>query len=406
MFDNISKVSIKVTGKCCLCCEYCHQLFKDKYQSSQRFEDYHNLKNFLLSLPFTDVVDVTITGGEITMVENDFLKTVQTLKSVERMKDVTFDICIITNGTNMDLIYDWCNKKIIKPNKTSISWDGIYSASKSRKTSGKYDDEYFCNVIKGLGKSEYNHDISIVTAVTPNTIDNLYDSYDFCINNGVYNWGYYFIHEGNYDNEEFEKKFRDEITKIAKRYIEIANSGEEVCYYNWQLIHTRRKFPTNFHVCSKLGNNYHIDMNGDIYPCIYFGDHRAYKLGNISEGIDENTKSKFIEEYTREPLCEFKCCGNVQCSECPASNFVHNKSLNARFKNTCKLLTIENEIYDEYSPLLESFWNQRTMFIPKDEYYKYVDTMKSSLEQFECTDCSLNDSVIISPNYQGVRQWF
>ena len=393
MFEKISKLSVKSISYCQLNCVYCHQLFDDKYRIKKHFTDYLGLEKFLLSIPLDERVDVTITGGEITLSPQDFYNTYKVFKKVEKKIDVKFDICIVTNGTNMKIIYEWCDKGYIEPHKTAISWDGIYSASKSRKTSGKYNDEFFCNMIKELGKTQYNKDISITTAITPMTIDDLYDSYKFCLENNVFNWGYYFIHEGDYSDSSLQNKFKEQIEKIAKLYLEYYNKGEEVSYYNWQLIYSKRKNPDNFYICNKLGNNYHIDMDGDIYPCIYFGDHKAYKIGNLESGIDNYILEKFKNEYSILPKCDFKNCGNCQCSECPASNFVHNKSVSARFCNLCKILPIENEIYEKYAKDLGD-----ELYIPND-IKKCIDNLKNS-------DIVYTEKTgIESPNFNGVRKW-
>lgn len=394
MFEKISKLSVKAISYCSMNCVYCHQTLFDKYKSKKNFTEYDKLKKFLMEIPLDDVVDVTITGGEITLSPDDFYNTYNVFKKVEKLRDVKFDICIVTNGTNMDIIYDWCDKGYIVPNKVAISWDGIYSASKSRKVKGKYNDEYFRNVIRDLGKSPYNVDISVTTAITPYTIDDLYESYKFCLENNVLNWGYYFIHEGNYSSPQLQHKFKEQIEKIAKLYLEYLNRGEEVYYYNWQMIYTKRKNNDRFFLCNKLGNNYHIDMYGDIYPCIYFGDHRAFKIGNLNDGIYDEQLNKFIKEYTKLPKCNHKKCNNYQCSECPASNYVHNNSVCERFCNLCEILNIENEIYDTYAYNLGN-----ELYIPND--------MKKNVDNLVNDDIVYDEenTSIVSPNFNGVRKW-
>ena len=402
MFEIINKLSIKAYSGCNLNCCYCHQLPEYKYHAGI-FNDFDNLEKLLMELPFAELVDVTITGGEITLRPDCFMNVAKIFKKVERKRDVKFDLCVVTNGTNMDIVYEWCDKKIIRPDKTAISWDGIYSASKSRLTKGKYDDEFFKNVIKKLGTTKYNHDIAVTPAITPMTLPDLADSYKFCLENNVFNFGYYFIHEGGYGNEEFKEEFRKQLEEIAKLYVKYANNGEEVFYYNWQLIYTKRKMPKNFFICSKLGNNYHIDINGDIYPCIYFGDHRIFKVGTLKDGLNKDILKQFENEFLVQPLCNHKKCGNIQCTECPASNLVHNKSLSKRFCNLCGILPIETEIYDKYAPQVNSLFNHTNLWIPKDEYMR-GSTMFDNLKP-ESAAVFHEDTGVLSPAYKGVRKW-
>ena len=380
----------------------CHQLGEYKYHA-QEFQDFQNLEKLLMILPFEDRVDVTITGGEITLRPDCFMNVAKVFKKVERIRDVKFELCVVTNGTNMDVVYDWCDRKIICPHKTAISWDGIYSASKSRLTKGKYNDEFFKNVIKKLGTTKYNHDICVTPAITPMTLPDLAESYKFCLENNVFNFGYYFIHEANYHGVEFANEFRKQLTEIAKLYLEYSNKGEELYYYNWQLIYTKRKMPKNFFLCSKLGNNYHIDINGDIYPCIYFGDHKIFKVGSLTDGINEEKLKQFEKEFLVLPLCNHRKCGNLQCTECPASNLVHNKSLSKRFCNLCSILPIETQIYDEYASQISSLFKHDSLYIPKDEYMrgsKMFDNLHLEENAVFHTETGIN-----SPAYNGVRKW-
>ena len=406
MFDLINKLSIKAYSGCNLNCVYCHQLFDDK-NDTRRFIDCHNLEQFLLSIPLDTHVDVTITGGEITLAPDCFMNVVDVLKKVERKRDVRFDICVVTNGTNMSVVYEWCHKGIVRPDKVAISWDGLYSASKSRLTKGRYNDEFFQDVIKELGKSRYNEDIAVTIAITPQTLPDLYESFKFCFDNNAFNVGYYFIHEADYDNEEFRKEFKIQIEKIAQLVVEKLNQGDEISYYNWQLINTKRLNPKRFFMCGKLGKNYHIDTNGDIYPCIYFGDHKVYKLGSLEDGLDNFLLKAFTREYLVYPKCKFKTCNCVQCSECPASNLVHNHSLGKRFCNLCQLLPIENEIYDKYAPMIDEKF-RHNLYVPND-MEKYGASINENIfyngsyqeVQYRGESCS----GIKSPHYEGVRKW-
>ena len=405
MFDLINKLSIKAYSGCNLNCVYCHQLFDDK-NDTRKFIDCHNLENFLLEIPLDQNVDVTITGGEITLVPDCFMNVVNVLKKIERKREVKFDVCIVTNGTNMDIVYKWCSKKIVRPDKVAISWDGLYSASKSRLTKGQYNDEFFQNVIKKLGESPFNEDIAVTIAITPQTLPDLYDSFKFCFDNNVFNVGYYFIHEADYDSEDLRKTFAEQIEKIAQLVVKRINNGDNISYYNWQLINTKRLDPKRFFMCGKLGKNYHIDTNGDIYPCIYFGDHRVYKLGSLEEGLDPFYLKQFSMEYLVYPKCKFKTCNCVQCSECPASNLVHNNSLANRFCNLCQLLPIENEIYDKYSQNIDSIFRHH-LYVPND-LEKYGASINENIYEHgyrEPQNRSESCSGIKSPHFEGVRKW-
>ena len=83
MFEVINKLSVKAYSGCNLNCCYCHQLPEYKYHAGI-FEDFDNLEKLLMELPFADIVDVTITGGEITLRPDCFMNVAKVFKKVER----------------------------------------------------------------------------------------------------------------------------------------------------------------------------------------------------------------------------------------------------------------------------------------------------------------------------------
>ena len=112
---------------------------------------------------------------------------------------------------------------------------------------------------------------------------------------------------------------------------------------------------------------------------------------------------QFENEFLVQPLCNHKKCGNIQCTECPASNLVHNKSLSKRFCNLCGILPIETEIYDKYAPQVNSLFNHTNLWIPKDEYMR-GSTMFDNLKP-ESEAVFHEDTGVLSPAYKGVRKW-
>lgn len=396
MFEKIKKLTIKTFSGCNLNCIYCHQLKSEK-KESLIFNQYDTLVDFLLTLPLDDRVIVSIVGGEVSLrpdlIENLYKKS---LLKVSRKKDVQFECGTVTNGTHIDTVLDFCDRGIFKAKHCAFSWDGLYSASLSRKCNGKYDDEFFKNVVKKIGQSEYNEDFTIVHAITPDTLPYLYDSFKYCIDNNAVNFGYYLIHEGNYDDTELLKIAKQQINNIFNDYVKYTNEGKCINLFNWLNITLKRKIETAFFTCAKLGINYYIAPNGDIYPCVYFGDHQSYKFGNIKTGIDYNIQNKFIKDYYHFPKCNYKNCKCYQCNECPASNHVHNGNMNMRFQNGCKIYQIENDIYDKLAPLLH-----------RQELYTSEDRNKHLFNIKDFIDCEfdIHNNNFQSPNLSTVTNW-
>lgn len=394
LFEKITRIAVKLYSGCNMKCCYCFQPYNDKIKP-RIFSDYDNLYKFVKSLPLSDIVIVTLVGGEVTL-RPDLVKLCikKVFKRIEREQDVTFHCATISNGTNLDILLDLCNENYFYSKHCCISWDGLFSSSLSRKINGKYDDEYFKNMILQLGKSEYNDKISIVHALTPETLPYLADSFKFCFDNNVLSLGYYYIHEANYNSDYIYKEFEKQIRKICDMYIQ----NDKINFYNWVNYFQRRRNPDNFFTCVKLGNNYFINPEGEIYPCIYLGDHKAYNLGNIKDGIDLNKQNEFVKEYYHYPLCKYKTCKCYQCSECPAANYVNNGSLHKRFEGACELYKIENKVFEEYYETIKD----NIMF-----NNEYLNEMLPTYDLNKFTECDFEShySESKSPNLNIVQQW-
>jgi len=361
-------------------------------------------------------VEVTLTGGEVTLYPERYIEAVKWFTRLEREIDIKFRYAVVSNGTNIDIILDWINKKILESKRTAISWDGIYSESKSRQSkNSKFSDLFFNNVIKKIGSSKYNKYIYISHAITPFTIKYLYDSFKFAIDNGIKNIGFYYIHEANYNDRNFVSSFRENIEKIASLFVSCYKNIEtRFTYYNWQMIYSKKNMKQLDIIkstkCHKLGRVLHIDQFGDIYPCVYFGDHRAMCIGNVKDGfLKRDVIASFLNQYSEKPLCNYNECNNFHCFECPASCYVHNGHMMKRFSNLCELLTIEKDIYDRYIKLLDInkldekyFWNEI------EHETKTYENRLSSVDSVKLPfgECYLdNKNLTLSNNYEMVRSW-
>lgn len=354
MFDKFNKFSIKGTTFCNMDCLYCHQLSKDK-DYPVLFDKFELLEDFLMKVNFDDRVIVTITGGEITTRPDIFFKIVKVLNNVSKKRDIDFLPAITTNGSNMIKVFEWIKKRIIFPAQVNLSWDGYESFSKIRK--GKtviYNDKFFNDNLVKISERGYGELINVSYALTPYNINNFFDDFQFAINCGVRNFSYYLIHEGNYNNKDFIDRFREQIFDINNYLFENFYSlMEPINFYNHKVLYTRNMIGhdesefKNLISCGKLGSSFHIDTLGDIYPCIYFGDHRTFHIGNLDDGgFYQDRVSEFINECI---LSKYNCdgtCKNNHCFECPACNYVSNGSINFHSKHACEIYSAERELFN------------------------------------------------------------
>lgn len=424
MFDVISKVTLKLSTYCNLACEYCHQMTDDK-KHHVTFEKYKEMYDFLMRTNLSDTVEVTLTGGEISLLEEEYETAVKWFRKIERNRDVKFTFAVVSNGTNMQQLFKLIKQGDLNPKRTTISWDGLYSMSKSRKSKfEKFNDEFFQNVVKEIGQSPWSKQLNITHAITPTTIQHLHESLVFALDAGVKNFGFYYIHEADYTDKEFLKIYDEQVTKLGEEFVKRYDDlSTRFVYYNWQLLYAKENLPTDNKelmrattLCHKLGRTVHFDPLGDIYGCIYFGDHRALKLGDLENGnIDKTKYQKFSDQYFEMPGCKLDSCGNSHCFECPASNYVHKGKMATRFSNTCEMLSIEKRIYYDLKPKLNInefdkafYWMEEDHLEQKnynDKYETYLNDIVGIPLTEEAYVQDDEYSNRLSPTYKNVVTW-
>lgn len=426
MFEKINKITIKLTTYCNLACEYCHQLTTDKVKS-QKFSDYQGLYDFLLKIPFEPEVEVTLTGGEISLIPEEYEKAFKVFRKLNRKIETKFEFAVVSNGTNVDQLLEFIDKGMLKALKTTISWDGLYTSSLSRRPKSKeFNDEFFKEQLKKIGKSPYGEQICISHAITPETVMHIPKSVEWMIENGLKNFGFYYIHEANYHSLEFVKNFDTMCEELGALFVNNFNNDEKrFKYFNWQLLFAKISddlSPTAMVAntsCHKLGRSIHIDPFGDIYGCIYFGDHRALKLGELSHGaLQRKATNKFITDYVQAVSCKIEKCENSHCYECPAANYVHNGGMQNRMANTCHLLSIEKRVFNKYFNTFkedqikkDNKWLISMYFNEKDhenaskeiEYYEKIREFpeESMMADYEMSDQPTQQSPVIN----HIKNW-
>lgn len=364
MFDRLDAIVYKVSEYCNLDCVYCFQKNEVK-ERTRGFTYFDELIKLLISLPLAENFEVKVTGGESSLHCDKIREDYKKFKKLERYKETTVNMTTISNGTNISGLIDLWNDGILDPWGCKISWDGIYSASKSRKPKNisVFNDDYFNKSIIELGKSSYNDKVLVRTACTPDTIDNLYDAYKFALDNGCYKWEYYPLSDCDYYKDpEFLKKFEEQLYYIYSENAKKENDDKLVANVDTLLYNTHIGVKDKLRAikCRHLGHFLHIGIDGSLYPCGYFSDDAFYenqtlKIGDVFTGLYQEVVDKFVKEYNHTPMCsiaEDDGCKYYHCFECPAVSKFYKNNLQDKMRQQCAMRHIElnvfNDIYKDY----------------------------------------------------------
>ena len=268
MFERFDALVYKVSEYCNLDCVYCFQKH-DVKERTRGFTYFDELIKLLITLPLADDFEVKVTGGESSLHCDKIRQDYKKFKKLERYKETTINMTTISNGSNIGGLIDLWNDHILDPWGCKISWDGIYSASKSRKPKniGVFNDDYFNKAIIELGRSNYHDKVLVRTACTPDTIDNLYDAYKFALDNGCYKWEYYPLSDCDYYKDpDFLKKFEEQLYYIFEENAREENNDKLVANVDTMLYtkYAGVKDKLRAISCRHLGHFLHVGIE-----CIY-----------------------------------------------------------------------------------------------------------------------------------------
>ena len=359
MYDVINEITFKISPYCNLDCEYCFQKYEVKTKTAF-FDKYDQLLEFLKKLPIGPKLEIKLTGGETSLFPDQIRLAYKKLKKLERYKDTEVWFTTISNGTNMKALIELFDEGILDPWGSKISWDGIYSASKSRKPKNKnYNDYYFNKNIKLLGESKYADKVLVRTALTENTVDNLCESALYAFDVGCTKWEYYYLTDAEYYKDPiFIECFKYQIEDLKLAYgdnlLQIQNV--DTFLYNKYLLDKNEENRLRSIACRHLGTSLYIDMDGNLYPCGFFSPDAVFDdsklcIGNIYTGFYKDVLEDFCKEYSTAPMCNNNnTCNLYHCFECPAVSKYRNNHLQSKLMQACGLRYVEAKVFDDIIP--------------------------------------------------------
>jgi uncharacterized protein len=147
--------------------------------------------------------------------------------------------------------------------------------------------------------------------------------------------------DSGYDlREEDLTALYKEYEKLAHEYVEREKSGKGFNFFHFML--DLAQGPCIAKRLSGCGSGHEylsVTPEGDIYPCHQFVGIESFKMGNVEDGIVDNSiqlKFKDSNVYAKED-CK-KCWAKFYCSGgCAANAFQFNNDINIPYKIGCEL---------------------------------------------------------------------
>lgn len=337
--DNNLTIILNTTNKCNLNCRYCYAYTSKnssaKYSPNNIISDLERL----LGNNKDRNISIVFHGGEPLLCWNEIVQMTTTLN--DRFTNVSFSIQ--TNGLliNKDIV-DFVRKNNIK---IGVSLDG-YNKQTNINRFGDDKHEYLARIIDNVELLIHNNvQFGLLSVVTKDNYQELFNSILFFVNKGVKHFGLnFFLPKGRgelIDNDV-------SINELANIFVKLA------CYIN---DYNAQQTPQNFiseriisvliyslshkqlgacftAPCDAGEKFYALDVNGDVYPCDEFVGSKEFCIGNIRHenfSIDKHNNEN-IQILKHRNNCCIKRCSHCHIKElctfkCPSESFYRTGDL-------------------------------------------------------------------------------
>ena len=326
-----------IVSRCCnFKCEYCFEIHGKQQLSSKVAKQIINLATE------SNVSHISFFGGEPLLNWDVIVFMVRYAK--KQRKKLSFSL--ITNGyllsqAKLDFIKDY-NIDL------AISFDGWHHNNKRILNNGKQSTDVVMDKIRMAIDSGCK--MAICPVITNDAITGI--SFDYI---ELYNLGVKRILP-SIDEKSFgwtDEKFvllKQEYEAICDYCIKKYSEGRIIDFDDFRPLYEAKylKTRTVCNGCTFGENNFVIDTNGDIYPCIQFLDNNLNVVGNIFSQLDEYAIKTKKEQFAI-PLFDkcLTCNYSWYCHSCCACrNYVAKKGWNK--EPNCDLVRMKLEILEKY----------------------------------------------------------
>ena len=323
-----------LTTDCNMQCIYCYEgnnktkLYMDKECSDKAI--YFLIKQ--MKNKNDKRLNIEFHGGEPLLAYERLVDIVGKAKKICAEEDINLRFGCTTNATLLNQErFDFISREI---EDFSISMDGAeFTHNYSRcLTSGR---ETFDYVEKWLKKVlEIYPNLRVRMTFTHTTVHNFFENIQYFDSVGVR----YVVPTRDFFDKEFGAK-EFEILKeqllLSREYIQKTDTDIHVSLLE--------KFPTNkMGMCSGGIDSFHIDPQGNLYPCTLSVGNEEFLIGDIFSGIDLKKRDSILHYSTK---ANEECIGCALYEYCEQTRCkIVNKILTGNFCTPSPIVCAENSM--------------------------------------------------------------
>ena len=305
-------ISLILTKQCNLRCKYCFETHENVYMTEETA-----LRAIDMAVKDGGMsVGVSFFGGEPLLCKPLIYRCVDYSKLFSGVK---FNWNMTTNGLLLDEEFlAFARREKID---IAMSHDGLMSRV-NRLYQGGQDclaelDEKLRLLLR------YRPGAFIMATTTPETAGNVYNSMKHLIDLGVRRFNLAIDSRpcAGWD-EDSMNILSEQLGMLGNLIVEKFKKGEDIYFNPFEEKILAITKDRKCHVCQLGKRKPYIDWDGDVYPCIQFGGVAEYRMGSVSEGIDQSRRESIYQSSLKKPaFCE-GCAMQKRCvNDCACLNY-------------------------------------------------------------------------------------
>lgn len=273
------KIVIYVTRKCNLSCDYCYEKDMEKSMDDMNHSVATGVIDFIkenISIHKPECVNVLFHGGEPTINSSTIEYIMNGLDAVEGTK---FNYHMTTNGTYSRKEVDNIMGRF---SSVTFSIDGNREMHNMNRKDFRSNGSYDIAVENALYAMNNLYNIRIRMTITKNNYKLLDKGIDDLVSKGFNEIVPAIDFKEKWDDYEYDE-IKKKAILLASKYL--GDKDKKISLIDSVCLNSEKGD------CFSLKNDFTIDCNGDIYPCVLLNGIEYYRVGNVM-----NQKNKIHED--------------------------------------------------------------------------------------------------------------
>lgn len=281
-------LTLHLTDSCNLNCRYCYVRQSTHFMAEQTVYSAVDLAASL-SRKRNDSCGIIFFGGEPLLCRELIEKAVAYAEDKQKNGEGRFHYKITTNGTLLDESFMRFSKE--HEIFIAMSHDGIKKAHDCNRVDHMGDGTFDCLEEKARLLLSYRPYAPVMMTVSPNTVKYYSDGVEY-----LYTLGFRYLictldYSGSWTQAELNELERQYL-RLSEWYLRKTEAEEKFYFSPFEVKISSHIHKDNY--CSErceLGKKQlSVSPSGDIYPCVQFIGDEKYRIGSVSEGIDEKKR--------------------------------------------------------------------------------------------------------------------